>query len=76
MGGSALFKTRDGRPYLEAHHTRRLSDGGPDHPRWIAGVCPNCHRRAHYADDSGAFNQRLSDRIGDLEERFGHDVGS
>ncbi|MCH8948670.1 MAG: hypothetical protein IH789_13770 [Acidobacteria bacterium] len=24
MGGSALFKTRDGRPYLEAHHIRRL----------------------------------------------------
>src|ERR1700746_1774493 len=24
---------------------RRLSDGGPDHPRWVVAVCPNCHRR-------------------------------
>ena len=47
-----------------------LSDGGPDHPRWVVGVCPNCHRRAHYAYDSVASNQRLGDRIGDLEERF------
>ncbi len=31
---------------------------------------PKCHWRANYADDSVAFNQRLSDRLGELEERF------
>jgi len=29
--------TPQGRPYLEAHHVRRVSDGGPDHPLWPSG---------------------------------------
>jgi 5-methylcytosine-specific restriction enzyme A len=33
-GQPAPFRRQDGTPYLEPHHTRRLSDGGPDHPRW------------------------------------------
>lgn len=55
----APFKTKSGRPYLEPHHTRRISDGGPDHPAAVIGLCPTCHCRAHYADDGEAFNQRL-----------------
>jgi 5-methylcytosine-specific restriction protein A len=58
-GASAPFSTAAGRPYLETHHIRRLSDGGPDDPEWIAAVCPNCHRRAHYAADAEAFNEQL-----------------
>jgi 5-methylcytosine-specific restriction protein A len=56
----APFVTDAGRPYLEPHHIRRLSDGGPDHPEWVAALCPNCHRRAHYSVDRGAFNRKLS----------------
>ena len=48
---AAPFITPDGQLYLEVHHIERLSDGGPDHPRWVVAVCPNCHRRAHYAGD-------------------------
>ena len=33
-GTPAPFVTAQGAPYLEPHHTRRLSDGGPDHPAW------------------------------------------
>jgi 5-methylcytosine-specific restriction protein A len=29
----APFRRPDGTPYLEPHHTRRVADGGPDHPR-------------------------------------------
>ena len=47
-GSPAPFRRVDGNPYLEPHHTRRLSDGGPDHPRWVGAVCPNCHREIHY----------------------------
>ena len=32
----APFLTPAGRPYLEAHHIRRLSDGGPDDPRFVS----------------------------------------
>jgi len=58
-GAAAPFKTADGRPYLEPHHTRRLSDGGPDHPAWVVAVCPTCHRRAHHAVDAKLFNAGL-----------------
>src|SRR5829696_3255595 len=44
----APFRRLDGTGYLEPHHTRRLSDGGPDHPLWVGCVCPNCHREIHY----------------------------
>ena len=64
---AAPFTTANGRPYLEAHHIRRLSDGGPDDPRYVAGICPNCHRRAHYANDRKAFNDSLLDAISQLE---------
>ncbi len=55
----APFKTKVGRPYLEPHHTRRISDGGPDHPAAVIGLCPTCHRRAHYGSDGEAFNDVL-----------------
>jgi 5-methylcytosine-specific restriction protein A len=57
----------DGTPYLEPHHTRRLSDGGPDHPRWVAAVCPNCHARCHHGQDGQAVNAALQARLGSLE---------
>jgi 5-methylcytosine-specific restriction protein A len=59
-GTAAPFMTPDGQPYLEVHHIRRLSDGGPDHPQWVIAICPNCHRRAHYADDAARYNGYLS----------------
>lgn len=56
---SAPFVTKKGRPYLECHHTTRLSDGGPDHPAHVVAVCPNCHRRAHLGSDAEIFNGKL-----------------
>lgn len=56
----APFLTTRGEPYLEPHHIRRLSDGGPDDPRSVAGVCANCHRRAHYSVDAVDFNAHLT----------------
>lgn len=69
----APFTARDGRPYLEPHHIRRRADGGPDHPRWVAGVCPNCHRRVHSGEDSEAYNAQIADRIGEIEGAAGSD---
>lgn len=48
-GAPAPFRGVDGQPFLEAHHTTRLADDGPDHPDKVIGICPNCHRRAHQA---------------------------
>lgn len=66
----APFTTREGRPYLEPHHIRRLSDGGPDDPEWVAGVCPNCHRRAHHSHDYKEFNDQLTRRIHAKEQNL------
>jgi len=56
-----LFQGRDGQPYLEAHHTTRLSDGGVDHPKHVVALCPMCHRRVHHGVDGHALNDQLKD---------------
>lgn len=62
-GKSAPFTAAGGTPYLEPHHIRRLSDQGPDDPRHMAALCPNCHREAHYGEQAQPLNQRLQQRI-------------
>jgi 5-methylcytosine-specific restriction enzyme A len=57
-GSNAPFQTKTG-PFLECHHLHRLADGGPDHPENVVALCPNCHRRAHYATDAVSFNNKL-----------------
>lgn len=64
----APFVKRDGTPYLEPHHTKRLADSGPDHPRWVAAICPNCHREIHSGKDGSEKNRALQEFIGTLEE--------
>jgi hypothetical protein len=59
----APFNKANGGPYLEPHHTTRLADDGPDHPAKVIGLCPNCHRRAHYAEDARVFNKSLIRRL-------------
>lgn len=66
-GSDAPFETPSGRPYLEPHHTRRLSDGGPDDPGSVIGLCPTCHRRAHHAIDAAVYNESLIARLVDIE---------
>ena len=63
----APFKRSDGSPYLEPHHIRRVSDGGPDHPRWVAAICPNCHREVHFGAAGTVKNEALGVRLGEVE---------
>lgn len=63
----APFKTKRKQPYLEPHHTTLLADGGPDHPAHVIALCPNCHRRAHFAKDAEEFNDKLRAILRDLE---------
>lgn len=68
-GKKAPFVKEDGRPYLEVHHLNRLSDGGPDHPKSVIALCPNCHRQAHYSYDRILFNAGLKKRTAEIEAR-------
>lgn len=63
----APFVDLRGAPYLEVHHTTRLSDGGLDHPQHVAALCPTCHRRVHFGQDGRVFNQSIIDKIKELE---------
>lgn len=69
-GHPAPFSDSKGRPFLEVHHLRRLSDGGPDEPQWVAAICPNCHRRAHHAEDATSFNMGLTAVVADIERNW------
>lgn len=62
----APFQGKSG-PYLEPHHTLRLADDGPDHPKHVIALCPNCHRKTHYSTDAKAFNMKLIKTLKILE---------
>jgi hypothetical protein len=48
---AAPFRNEKGDPYLECHHITELANEGADHPFHVIAICPNCHRRAHHAND-------------------------
>jgi len=66
----APFTTSRGLPYLEIHHIRQLADGGPDHPEFVIGVCPNCHRRAHYGRDRQQVNDSMLELVKMIEKKL------
>ncbi|WP_417733497.1 hypothetical protein [Roseovarius sp.] len=66
-GKPAPFLTPAGRPYLEVHHTRRLSDDGPDDPRYVAAICPTVHREIHFGAHGEELNQRLIEKLAEIE---------
>ncbi|NDV90499.1 HNH endonuclease [Alteromonas sp. 345S023] len=63
----APFRTSKG-PYLECHHLHRLADGGPDHPRNVIALCPNCHRAAHYSKNAKKINEEMVLKINGIEK--------
>jgi 5-methylcytosine-specific restriction protein A len=67
-GTPAPFATASGQPFLEVHHLRRLTDGGPDAPSGVAAICPNCHRELHYGADAASKNSKLLRLIRDIEK--------
>ncbi|SDX26290.1 HNH endonuclease [Lysobacter enzymogenes] len=58
----APFDTING-PYLEVHHVQQLADGGSDTTSNAIAICPNCHRRLHYARDAHAAIDLLYEKI-------------
>jgi 5-methylcytosine-specific restriction protein A len=64
----APFTKPDGDFYLEVHHLRRLADGGTDTTSNAVAVCPNCHRRLHFANNRDEVLADLYQRIDRLVE--------
>ncbi len=67
---AAPFIRMDGTPYLEPHHIRRVSDGGPDDPAFVIALCPNCHRLVHAGKDGADYNAELLVRMTKLEPKY------
>lgn len=56
----APFKSKDGSPYLECHHINWLSEGGDDSIENTVALCPNCHRKMHYAPTKQDIDKLLT----------------
>ena len=69
-GKPAPFIRKDGTHYLEPHHTHMISESGPDNPRWVGAICPNCHREIHHGRDGKIKNERLQQHITNIESKF------
>ena len=63
----APFARSDGTPYLEPHHTTRVSDGGLDHPKHVGAICPSCHREIHYGAEGHRRNVALIQHLALIE---------
>lgn len=57
--GAPGFKMDNGSIFLETHHVIPLSEHGPDEEWNVVAICPNDHRRAHFAEDRTPLRQRL-----------------
>jgi 5-methylcytosine-specific restriction protein A len=64
--GDAPFMDKDGVPFLEVHHLRTLADLGSDRHTNAVAVCPNCHRRLHFGNDSEVLLGELYERVPEL----------
>lgn len=60
---SAPFVGQDGLPFLEVHHVMPLANQGSDTTTNAVALCPNCHRRCHYAIDRDEFKLSLYAKV-------------
>ncbi len=65
------FTSKDGHPYIEAHHLIPMSaqkdfDTNIDRVENIVALCPNCHKAIHYGDD--ATRRDLVERLYNLKQ--------
>ncbi|MCX7066299.1 MAG: HNH endonuclease [Methylococcales bacterium] len=44
------FIKDNGKHYMEVHHLRPLAEQGSDTTRNTVAVCPNCHKKLHFAE--------------------------
>ena len=65
-GQPSPFNGSDGLPFLEVHHVRQLADNGSDTVTNAVALCPNCHREAHYGENSRTLVSQLYERVSRL----------
>ncbi|WP_371259562.1 HNH endonuclease [Pseudomonas sp. Pf153] len=48
------------------HHVKHLAQQGSDSITNAVALCPNCHRRCHFASDKEAFTLSLYGKVSRL----------
>lgn len=61
------FRMANGAVYLETHHVIPLADEGPDVEWNMLAICPNDHRRAHYAMERGTILAEMVEKLASQE---------
>jgi len=59
------FVTKSGRIFLEAHHVEGASNF--DTPNTTVALCPNCHRKCHYANNADLVKEELIKKVDRLQ---------
>ena len=59
----APFVTSKNEPYLESHHVITLAEGGKDSIVNTVALCPNCHKKMHYAKDTKKDLNKLKEKL-------------
>jgi 5-methylcytosine-specific restriction protein A len=59
--GERGFVTTTGQVFLETHHVISLGEGGPDKVWNVIAICPNDHRRVHFAEGRAGLRMRMLD---------------
>ncbi|MDX9692105.1 MAG: HNH endonuclease [Acholeplasmataceae bacterium] len=73
------FTSKNGKPYMEAHHIIPLStqdyfDNSLDIDANIVCLCPNCHRKLHYGKDIQTDLKKLYDSRIEYLNKSGIDI--
>lgn len=63
-----FIKLKDEIPFLEVHHIEPLAERGKDIVKNTVGLCPNCHREAHYGINNEEIKKKLKEYIISLSE--------
>jgi hypothetical protein len=64
------FIKDNGRHYMEAHHLRPLAEHGSDTTRNTVAVCPNCHKKLHFAECREKIRTELIQQIPRLKDEY------
>lgn len=65
--GTTGFRMANGSIYLETHHVFPLGENGPDVEWNVLAICPNDHRRAHYAQERDQMRAEMVEKLIELE---------
>jgi 5-methylcytosine-specific restriction protein A len=61
--------TLRGRAILEVDHVDDLALGGPDHPRHMIALCPNCHAAKTRGSKRGQLTRHLRELAAGLHNQ-------